>query len=287
VRAAPAVPRSDNLSSVWTPLLHAVWKPDPKGADQLRMSLTRSYRSPALTNLIASSTLSKHNSETSPDRLGNPELKPELATGIDVAWERYLPGGGMVSISAFRRDIQDLMRSVTTAVAQADGSVRYVAQTRNVGDATTQGVEIDGKLRLTELWADAPALDLRANAALYASRVKDVPGPHNRLDQQAAGSFNLGGDYRWPGLRLTLGGNLNWQPGYTTRLADNQFARQNAKRVMDVYALYQFSAAARLRLSGSNLAPRGVDTQSVVGAESVTTWSQSYIDWRLGLELKL
>ena len=284
---APAVARTENVSSVWTPLLHAVWKPDPKGSDQVRMSLTRSYRSPQLTNLIASSTLSKHNSETSPDRLGNPDLRPELATGIDVAWERYLSGGGMVSISAFRRDIQDLMRTVTTAVVQPDGSVRYVAQPRNIGDAMTQGIEIDGKLRLTELWADAPAVDLRANAALYDSRVKGVPGPHNRLDQQAAGSFNVGGDYRLPSLPLTFGGNLNWQPGYVTRLAENQVARQNAKRVADVYALYQVSPSMRVRLTGSNLAPRVVDSENTVGGESVTTLSQSFINWRLGLELKL
>ena len=42
-----------NRSSVWAPLAHAVWKPDPQGRDQLRISLTRSYRSPDLGNLIA------------------------------------------------------------------------------------------------------------------------------------------------------------------------------------------------------------------------------------------
>ena len=41
-------PEARNRSSVWTPLLHAVWKPDPKGRDQVRISLTRSYRSPTL-----------------------------------------------------------------------------------------------------------------------------------------------------------------------------------------------------------------------------------------------
>ena len=284
---APSIRKTDNLSSVWTPLLHAVWKPVPAGKDQVRMSLTRSYRSPQLTNLIASSTLSKHNAETSPDRLGNPDLRPELATGIDLAWERYLPSGGMVSFSVFRRNIEDLMRTVTTAVAQSDGSTRWVAQTINIGTAMTQGIEADGKLRLTELWPDAPAVDLRANAALYTSRVKDVPGPNNRLDQQAAGSFNVGGDYKLPGAPLTVGGNLNWQPGYTTRLSETQYAKQNAKRVADLYAMVQFNASTRVRLTASNLAPRVVDTQSIVGDESVTTQSQSYVNWRLGLELKL
>ncbi|MFY8083934.1 MAG: TonB-dependent receptor domain-containing protein, partial [Rubrivivax sp.] len=45
--------RPENRSSVATPLLHAVWKPDPKGRDQVRLSLTRSYKSPDLGNLMA------------------------------------------------------------------------------------------------------------------------------------------------------------------------------------------------------------------------------------------
>ena len=46
---AASGPEASNGSSVWSPLLHAVWKPDPKGRDQVRVSLTRSYRSPALS----------------------------------------------------------------------------------------------------------------------------------------------------------------------------------------------------------------------------------------------
>ena len=90
-------------SRVFSPLLHAVWKPDPKGRDQVRMSLTRSYRAPSTGTLIARPTLSTRfpvdvtNDPTSPDRAGNPDLKPELATGIDLAFERYLSGGGLLS----------------------------------------------------------------------------------------------------------------------------------------------------------------------------------------------
>jgi iron complex outermembrane receptor protein len=42
-----------NQSQVWTPLLHALWKPDPAKRDQIRMSLTRSYKTPTLYNLVA------------------------------------------------------------------------------------------------------------------------------------------------------------------------------------------------------------------------------------------
>jgi iron complex outermembrane receptor protein len=60
------------------------------------MSLTRSYRSPALSNLISRPSVNTRypvpgpNTPTQADRAGNPNLKPELATGIDIAVERYL-----------------------------------------------------------------------------------------------------------------------------------------------------------------------------------------------------
>ena len=104
--------RPRNRSSVATPLLHVLWKPDPKGRDQVRFSLTRSYRSPALGTLIGNTTINSKfdpsgpNEATSPDRAGNPALQPELATGIDLALERYLAGGGLLSANVFHRRIQ-------------------------------------------------------------------------------------------------------------------------------------------------------------------------------------
>ena len=107
----------------------------------------------------------------------------------------------------FARRISNLMRTLTTAVPQGDGSTRWVASPQNIGNATTQGIELEAKFRLTTLWADAPAVDLRSNASLYQSRVDGVPGPDNRLSQQAAGSLNLGADYKIPHTPVTVGGN--------------------------------------------------------------------------------
>jgi hypothetical protein len=100
---------------------HAVWKPDPKSRDQVRLSLTRSYKAPTLQNLVARPVLSSRypaagaNTPTSPDRAGNPDLRPELATGIDLAFERYLPQGGVLSANLFHRRIKDYIRSTTEA----------------------------------------------------------------------------------------------------------------------------------------------------------------------------
>lgn len=287
-----------NQSSVWTPLLHAVWKPDPKSRDQVRMSLTRSYRSPTLQNLLGRTTLSSRfpvdgpNTPNSPDRAGNPNLQPELATGIDIAVERYLPGGGMLSANFFHRRVRDLMRTVTELedVAWSD-EARWVSRPRNIGKATTQGIELEAKFKLSELVDDAPAVDLRANLSLFRSSVDSVPGPDNRLDQQPTGTANFGADYRWPGLPLTLGGNVNLTPGYTTRLSENQWLVQSAKRVFDAYALWTVNPGMRLRLSASNLlAEEAQSTSTYVTAssfDSTASTSPTFVNWRLQLELKL
>ena len=296
--------RPTNRSSVWTPLLHAVWKPDPRGRDQVRISLTRSYRSPPLGSLIARPTISRNypaagnNIETEPDSAGNPNLKPELATGIDVAIERYLDAGGVLSANVFHRNISNLMRGQTTLETVSYSPVpRYVRRQRNIGDASTSGIELEAKFRLDQLISDAPRVEMRSNLSVFGSRVKAVPGPDNRLDQQAHATANLGADYRLRGVPLTLGGNVNWVPGYTTRLEFDQTVAVTTKQVWDLFALWTFSPTVGLRLLGNNLDPRDYVTTHINDSiNSVTrrneritaqSFSSGYTSWQLRLELKL
>jgi iron complex outermembrane receptor protein len=165
-----------------------------------------------------------------------------------------------------------------------------------VGDAITQGIELEAKFRLSELFADAPRLDVRANASLFRSRVESVAGPDNRLDQQPDRTLNLGADYRIPGLPLTLGGNVNWTPRYDTRVSDIQSASQGRKLELDAYALWVLGPSAQVRLTASNLAARdyltgsAVDGNDIAGTpvrETALTTAPTFVNWQLRLELKL
>jgi iron complex outermembrane receptor protein len=292
-----------NRSSVLTPLLHAVWKPWLESRDQMRMSLTRSYRSPDLQNLIARPIInsmyavSGPNEQIHPDRAGNPDLKPELATGLDVAFERYLAGSGILSANVFFRSIQNLMRSETALEAVSWASVpRWVARMQNIGNATTHGLELEAKFRLSDLVQDAPKLDFRSNASLFSSRVSGVPGPNNRLSQQPNGTLNLGADYRIPQWPLTVGGNFNWTPGYSTRLTAQQSAWIASKHVGDAYVLWTINTSVQLRVSASNLAPHLYATGGALNApnalgQGVLTTTEllqpSYTSWQARLEIKL
>lgn len=292
-----------NQSAVLTPLLHAVWRPNLATKDQIRVSLTRSYRSPDLGRLIARPLINGlypgrgANSALHPDSAGNPNLNPELAMGIDSAYEHYLPGGGLLSANVFVRQIDNLMRAQTAleTVSWADVP-RWVSRMQNVGSAITSGLELEAKFRLRDIDPQAPAVDLRANMSVLQSRLTSLNGPNNRLEQQPDGTLNLGADYRPSGLPLRLSGSVNWTPGYTTRLADTQEVWQGDKWVLDASALWIFSPSAQLRLSASNLLARDyLSGGSLLSSQSnglpirSTTQSTapSYLNLQARLELKL
>ena len=251
-----------NQSEVLTPLLHAVWRPDLAVKDQWRLSLTRSYRAPSLGNLIARPTLnttypSGSNTVLQPDTAGNPKLLPELAVGVDLAFEHYLPKGGLLSANVFVRQISNTMRSQTALETVSWSDVqRWVSRMQNVGNATSQGLELEAKLRLSEWLPQAPAVDLRTNLSLFRSSVDGVPGPYNRIDQQPDGSANLGADYAVRGWPLRLSSNLAYTPGYTTQVNATDQVFQSDKLVADASVLWIWSPRAQLRLSASNLTAR-------------------------------
>jgi iron complex outermembrane receptor protein len=164
---------------------------------------------------------------------------------------------------------------------------RWVARPRNIGKATTQGLELEAKFRLNELVDDAPAVDLRANLSVFRSTVDSVPGPNNRLDQQPGGTANMGADYRVPGWPLTMGGNVNLTPGYTTRLSENQWLIQSAKRVVDAYVLWSINPDFRVRVTASNLLQEDSVSTSLVADESAFSTAPTFVNWRVQVEIKL
>lgn len=99
-------------------------------------------------------------------------------------------------------------------------------------------------------------------------------------------------DYRLRrGTPLTVGGNLNWTPGYDTRLSETQSALQGRKRVFDAYALWVMQPGMQLRLAASKSGPADYFTGSALDdgllRETAQTVTHSFVNWQLRLELKL
>lgn len=280
----------DNSSAVWSPLLHVVWRLPGGSKDQIRGGLTSSYRAPTLNDLIALPSISQLNGPTRPDRTGNPSLKPERAKGIDLAFEHYLTRAGIVSANVFVRSIDDLIRRRTEQVMTSTG-LRWVSSPVNIGHAMTHGIELEAKFQLQEFFPDAPAIDFRSNYSHFWSRVDDIAGPNNRLDQQPNQTANVGLDYRPKTLPLTLGGSVNWTPAYVTQASDTQVNFAGIKRQIDLYGLWKFNPAFQLRLSANNVQADDAWSASSVTTGGMnmtqTTIAKTYTTWTLKLEMKL
>ena len=238
---------STSDSSVWSPIVQTLYKlPDAKG-DQLRLALTRTYKAPATSSLIPRRYVSINNTATEPDYQGNPNLKPELAFGIDASFEHYWKEGALFSASTSMRRISGYTRNRVLV----DGAGRFVSMPLNDGNAITRGLELEAKFPLKAVMDNAPAVDLRASMSRNWSRVESVPGPDNRLDQQTPLSATLGADYK--AGALTTGASFVFRNGGPVRVSLNQSAYQNVRRDLDAYALWKFDPKLQLRVSFGNL----------------------------------
>jgi iron complex outermembrane receptor protein len=288
-------------SEVVTPVVHLNYKFDPKSRDLIRASLTRSYKAPDLSALMARPQLNSaypitvSNVESGPDRVGNPALQPELSTGLDIAFETYFANGGVMSIGLFHRRISGLVRNAVTLEDVSWASVpRWISRPINLEGARSTGLEFELKGRAGELMPTMGLpkdLSLRLSMSAYRSQVDDIPAPNNRLEQQQPWSLTLGFDHRWAGTPLGFGANLAYTPGYVTQQTAATTQELNRVRNLDAYLSWTFSREASFRLSVNNAAPLETRTLSqtveaggyVLSNDSLRRVSAN---WNAGFSLK-
>ncbi len=245
-------------SHVLSPVAQALYKffgTDGKAnGRQLRLALTRTYKAPTIDQLTARRYESALNTRFNADSAGNPALQPELAKGLDLTYEHFLPQGAMFSASASRREITDYIR--TRLDLDPDG--RWVYRPVNDGDALVRSFEAELKLPGKLLMEAAAAFDLRAAVTRNWSDVASVPGPGNRLDAQTPMSANVGID--WRKGDLSMGASLAYQQGGWVRISEAQSQHQQTRRDLDAFALWKLNPQYQLRLSVNNLL--GMDNAS-------------------------
>ncbi len=250
----------DTRSSVFSPVTQWLWKLPGSEKDQLRLAVSRTYKAPTTRNLVPRRyTVNNANSPTNADFQGNPKLLPELAWGIDLAYEHYLSKDSVVSLSTYWKRVDNI---TTFQLFRQDGA--WVSWPDNQGRALIAGVEMDARFPLKLWWPRAPAVDVRFNLARNWSRVDSVPGPDNRLVAQVPVTGNLSLDYQ-RNANHTLGMNLNLQTGGYVRTATWLNSYSSVNRGLDIYSLWKWEQGLQLRLSLLN-----VLHQPLVTAEGYT-----------------
>jgi len=253
-------------SGVWSPIFQTLFKPaGQEGAgkrDQFRFAVSRTYKAPQIFQLMPRRyTVDNNNSATNPDQQGNPNRRPELALGADLAWEHYVGKDDMLSVSAFAKRIRDI---TLDRVFLQDGV--WIVTPDNMGNANVRGVEFEAKTR-------RGALAGRLNLARNWSRLEAVAGPDNRIAGQPYWSGNIGLDYATAGQPFELGGTYSHRSGYASRQSPLLADYGGSKRQLDLYAVWKRSSTSRLRLSVSDLLHRDYLTRSVYAGDDDLTSS--------------
>ncbi|PUE17533.1 TonB-dependent siderophore receptor [Limnohabitans sp. MMS-10A-178] len=293
-----------NESSVLSPLAHVTYKFNPKSRDMIRASLTRSYKAPGLNTLLARPQINGAytntnltNTPLAPDRMGNPALTPELATGIDIAYENYLTNDGIFSVGIFHRNLTNVVRNVTELrTVNWANAPRWISQPQNFSDAVTSGLEFELRGRASDLMpkllGTAKALNIRTSLSIYNSSIAALNGPNNRLDGQQPWSANFGFDQRITGLPLSIGGNFNYTPGYDTRQTEDLVLKRSSARSVDVFALMFLSPTMSFRAAASAGVqqfgpPNGVNFSQYANGDYLRTDRYAKPQLNLSLDMRL
>jgi outer membrane receptor protein involved in Fe transport len=270
---------------VLSPVAQTLYKFPDKSGRQLRLALTRTYKAPTVDQLTARRYEAPLNTRFSPDSSGNPGLRPELANGIDLAYEHFFAPGGLFAVNASRRTITDYIR---TRLGE-DAQDRWLYQPVNDGTALVRSLEMEVKLPLKLLSPLADGIDARASVSRNWSQVSTVPGPDNRLDAQTPLSANMGIDYKKG--NLGLGASFAYQKNGWVRISEAQSQRQQSRRDLDAYASWKFNPRYQVRLSLGNIL--GMDNtserlyQDAAGLSRQTSFQPGSMRIGANLEIKM
>jgi outer membrane receptor protein involved in Fe transport len=143
--------------NVLLPSVHVKW--DLTESDRINLSLARSVKRPNFNELIPALLDGEFGDN---DYIGNPRLRQETATGLDVGYERRLGSQGVVGFNVFYRRIKDLNELASTGLA----SVAYL---EDISDEVFGDEDYGADFLADYLDANPAATPLQAQAAFQAA----------------------------------------------------------------------------------------------------------------------
>jgi outer membrane receptor for ferrienterochelin and colicins len=277
-----------NNQQLMAPSFQFQYKPGGSKTEQYRLDIGRKWKLLRAFELSRRRNLSVENRFNSPDRVGNPDLKPEESINIDFAYTRRIGTEGSLGVTTLFKKIDNVLLRRTSL--NADG--RWESRNENIGAGSIKGIELDYKGNLKELMGDAfPKTQVRANVGRYWSTVKSLPSPGNRLASQTPLNFNTGFDHRVAGLPVTWGASFKYSQRGLQRNSELDTLEQNSEKALGFYSSWivnpqvTFKLAAENLLSGNNLSNTEYSGGGLFQSQQSTTQIKPFI--RLSFDLKL
>lgn len=235
-------------------------------ADRITASVARTVRRPNF-DFISPAILEGEYGDN--DFLGNPNLEPEKAWGLDVGYERRLGRRGVVGINFFYRDITDLIEITNTGVfseqaqddyddAIDDGAtpeeaaeelVSYVLTASNVGDGQVWGAEFDLSTPLDFIGMENAGVFV--NYSWLDSSVDDFMGDR-RFNAQSDYVFNVGFTHDIRAWGAAFGATYRKQGDAKSRIVGEEVVTSYGGD-LEVFVEKQIGERIVVRLTGSNL----------------------------------
>lgn len=250
------------------PSVNLRWDITP--SDRINFSVAKTIKRPNFNELIPALLDGEFGDN---DYIGNPQLEPETADGLDIGFEHRLGKKGVVGLNFFYRDVKNLIEIVNTgepseemqdtweemiedgdAVDLADAMAQEPAESwlytsDNVGDGKVWGFEFDLSTPLSAFGLDNTGVFL--NYSWVDSKVDDFMG-ERRFNDQAKSTFNIGFIQDLPSLAASFGMTYRKQgDAYARLLGEEAIVRYGDE--LDVFVEKRFGDSFSVRLSANNL----------------------------------
>lgn len=214
--------------------------------DRLTISAARTVRRPNFDHL-SPATLEEEFGDS--DFMGNPNLQPESAWGLDVGFEHRIGRRGVVGINAFYRDITDLIEETNTGVEGSAGAGTFVYTVDNVGDGQVWGLEFDLSTPLDFLGMESTGVFL--NYSWLDSSIEDFIG-ERRFNDQSDYVVSVGFTHDIPTWGAAFGATYRKQGDAESRVLAEEVVTSYGGD-LEIFFEKQIFSNAVIRLTGSNL----------------------------------
>ncbi|XVJ64509.1 MAG: TonB-dependent receptor [Sphingopyxis sp.] len=241
---AAAVPTQSNDYEEWLP--SASVKFDLTARDRITASVARTNRRPDF-NFVSPALLEEEVGDS--DLLGNPQLGPETAWGVDLGYERRIGRTGVVGINAFYRDVSNLIELTNTGLEGSEGEGTFVYQPQNVGDGKVWGVEFDLSTDLGFL--GLPDTGIFGNVSWLDSEITDFAGDR-RFNGQSDYVYNIGFIQDIPSIGVAFGATHRKQGAAYDRVISEE-VRTTYGADLEIFVEKRFGSNFTIRAVGSNL----------------------------------
>lgn len=261
---------SSNDYNELLPSLHLKW--DLTEADRISLSLAKSVKRPNFNELTPALLDGEYGDN---DYIGNPNLDPETANGVDLGFEHRLGKHGVIGVNFFYRDVKNLIELVNTGELSEDAQDTYDEEleefleenpgsteddfefdpeswrftSANVGDGKVYGVEFDLSTPLTAL--GMPNTGVFLNYSYLNSKVTDFIG-ERRFNDQARNVYNIGFIQDLPSLAASFGATYRNQGDAFSRVLGEEVTVKYGDD-LEVFVEKRFGKTLSVRLSAANL----------------------------------